>query len=37
MQCANPAIRFDIIWVDPYPYDDGVTEMLSENCPGLDS
>ncbi|KAJ4298922.1 hypothetical protein N0V90_004165 [Kalmusia sp. IMI 367209] len=31
-----PDDAFNIIWTDPYPYDDGVTSQTSENCPGLD-
>ncbi|KAJ5947168.1 hypothetical protein N7466_000183 [Penicillium verhagenii] len=30
-----PKHRFDIIWTIPYPYDQ-LTEIKSENCPGLD-
>ncbi|KAJ5948576.1 hypothetical protein N7454_001883 [Penicillium verhagenii] len=30
-----PRHRFDIIWTIPYPYDQ-LTEIKSENCPGLD-
>ncbi|KAJ6093042.1 hypothetical protein N7486_008331 [Penicillium sp. IBT 16267x] len=30
-----PKDRFDIMWTIPYPYD-RVTEVKSENCPGLD-
>lgn len=35
-ECADLR-RFNIIWIDPYPYADGVTAQESENCPGLDS
>lgn len=31
-----PDDRFDIIWVDPPSYDD-ITDMYSEDCPGLDN
>ncbi|KAF2439593.1 hypothetical protein P171DRAFT_396964 [Karstenula rhodostoma CBS 690.94] len=34
---SYPDDAFNIIWIDPYPYDDGVTAQESENCPGLDS
>lgn len=30
-----PGDRFDEIWVDPPQYTD-ITDMYSENCPGLD-
>ncbi|RDA88864.1 hypothetical protein CP532_5462 [Ophiocordyceps camponoti-leonardi (nom. inval.)] len=30
-----PRSAFDLIWVDPYPYDE-ITEVRSEHCPGLD-
>lgn len=29
-------VRFNIIWTDPFPYDEGVISQTSENCPGLD-
>lgn len=31
-----PGDRFDLIWEDPYSYKD-ITDMYSENCPGLDN
>ena len=31
-----PSDHFDIIWVDPPNYS-SITNMYSENCPGLDS
>ncbi|KAL1961751.1 hypothetical protein VTN77DRAFT_1077 [Rasamsonia byssochlamydoides] len=31
-----PSDRFDLIWTDPYPYDN-ITSITSENCPGLDN
>lgn len=31
-----PKKRFDEIWIDPYPYSE-ITDIVSENCPGLDN
>ncbi|OAA33337.1 hypothetical protein AAL_00802 [Moelleriella libera RCEF 2490] len=30
-----PSDRFDQIWIDPSPYSQ-ITDIVSENCPGLD-
>ncbi|KJZ77666.1 hypothetical protein HIM_02843 [Hirsutella minnesotensis 3608] len=30
-----PKWSFDLIWVDPYPYD-RIVDIISEDCPGLD-
>ncbi|RDA94990.1 hypothetical protein CP533_0142 [Ophiocordyceps camponoti-saundersi (nom. inval.)] len=30
-----PRSAFNLIWVDPYPYDE-ITDIRSERCPGLD-
>ncbi|KAM4061156.1 phosphoglycerate mutase family protein [Hirsutella rhossiliensis] len=30
-----PKYAFDLIWIDPYPYDE-IVDIISEDCPGLD-
>jgi hypothetical protein len=32
---SYPSDRFDEIWFDPYPYSK-ITDIISEDCPGLD-